>query len=637
MTRENTYKEALDDLRQKPIMDRMKESVKSNDFDELLRAFSLLRIRELDITDISHLDRLIKKNHGRIMENAKGADLKKIKVAVLGKYNFDTLISAIRVSLMAKGFIPEIYQSGYGLMEQEIIDPKSDFYGFKPDIALLVTGYRDVKEFPEHGADPATVNKMVDREAAKYASLWKTITDRMPCHILQNNIDIPVERPFGELEAKYPWAKTNYLRRINLKLGELAPGYVSILDIDHLSSKIGKRLWFDERFYYHSKDGFAFDCMPEYADLFALLVSAVKGASKKCLVLDLDNTLWGGAIGDEGIENIRFGQGSGDGEAYLEFARYIDALRRRGVVLAVCSKNDEETAREPFLKLEEMPIKLEDISVFMANWDDKATNIKRIAQKLNIGLDYLVFVDNDPIERELVKRFLPMVSVTELPDDPSLYKRALYDGHYFEMTEFSKEDRERSKYYRAQEGFDAEKEGAPDIATFLQSLNMKLTVSAFNDIDLGRITQLVNKTNQFNLTTRRYSEAEIRSVMKDSEYVTVSARLKDKFGDHGLISVFIGRIAEGSILEIDTWVMSCRVFSRKVEDNLFDHVLNVIRRRGISFVRGAYIPTKKNAIVKDLYSNFDFILRETEKNGTTHWELDLNTLRKTYGKMEVNS
>ena len=606
----------------KEARNQIKESVKSKNFKTAARLLFLLRLRNLQISDLKSLDRIIGENFDELASVAKEMDIRRLKVAILGNYTFDTLVAAIRITLFTKGFLADIYQNDYGLMEQDIINPGSKYYAFKPDITLLSTGYRDIKEFPQPDTDQEAINRMVEDQVKRYKSFWKSISEKTASHIIQNNFDVPIERVFGELEAKYPWTRSNFMRRLNLRLGEAAPGYVSILDIEHLSSILGKACWFDDRFYYHSKDGFSFECMPEYANLFSSLVCAVKGRSKKCLVIDLDNTLWGGVIGDDGIGNIRFGQGSPEGEAYLEFAEYINSLKNRGIIIAVCSKNEEETAKEPFLKLKEMPFRLEDISVFIANWDDKATNLRRISQRLNIGLDSLVFVDDDPLERELVKRFLPMVDVVELPPDPSLYKRTVYEGHYFETTGFSREDKSRTEFYYAQKKLEEEKGNFEDLNSFLSSLKISCSISRFTEVDLMRITQLVNKTNQFNLTTRRYNEAEIRGFMQDEDCFTISVRLKDKFSDYGLISVFIG-IINGSSIDIDTWLMSCRAFSRGAEHFLFNCVLKDFKEMGIETIKGTYIPTKKNALVKDFYKSLGFSpLKETE-DGVAIWYLNI--------------
>lgn len=619
------------------LLTKIKQSIDSLKFKEAIRQFLLLNIYDLDIPVIKRLDKVIKTNLKEFKDAAGDTDIKSVKIAILGNYTFNTLTSAIRTALLMKGFLADIYEGGYGLMEQEIIDPKSAFYAFRPDITLLAVGYRDIKGFPAPGAEPRAVNDMIEGYVDTYRGFWNMISGRTSCHIIQNNFDVPLERPFGELEARYPWTRTNFIKRLNLRLGEAAPGYVSILDVEHLSSRLGKSCWFDDRFYHHSKQPFSFGCMPEYAGLFSSIISAVKGTSKKCLVLDLDNTLWGGVIGDDGIENIRFGQGSGEGESYLEFAQYINSLKERGVILAVCSKNNEEMAKEPFLKIKEMPLGLKDFAVFLANWNDKVTNLKDIARQLNIGLDSLVLVDDDPIEREFVKEFLPMVDVVEMPQDPSLFKRALYQGHYFETTGFSKEDKQRTELYRAKREFEEEKSRFKDIDSFLSSLDMRGTIFPFNEVDISRITQLINKTNQFNLTTRRYSESQVKKFMDGKDHISLAVRLKDRFSDYGLISIFLGLIEE-SIINIDTWLMSCRVFSRSVEHFLFNRILEDCKRKNIRAIKGVYVPSRKNNIVKDLYKDLGFSLIETKGDGASIWHLDVKAdtpFVKTLIKTEV--
>ena len=607
------------------LLKRIKESAASGNVKETVNLFSLLNESSLSAPMLKSLDNIIKKNAGALEGAAEKGDITKIKIAILGNSTLEMLASAVRSTLLIKGFLAEVYKCGYGLMEQDIIDAGSRFYAFKPDITLIAAGYRDIKEFPLPHTELAGVENMAAGCVDMYKTLWDMISSRTSCHIIQNNFDVPIVRPFGELEAKYPWTETNFIRRLNLKLGEEALAIakeVSILDVEHLSSTLGKACWFDERFYHHSKHAFSFECVPEYATLFAAMVSAVKGRSKKCLVLDLDNTLWGGTIGDDGIENIIFGEGSAMGEAYLDFARYINKLKEKGVILAVSSKNYPDVAREPFMKMSQMPLKLGDFAVFTANWSDKATNIRNIAEELNIGLDSLVFVDNDPVERKLVKDLLPMVTVVELPEDPSLYKRALYKGHYFESTGISEEDMKRSGHYHAKRAFDHEKNNFANVDSFLASLDMEGVISDFKKEDVLRITQLINKTNQFNLTTKRYTESDVRRFMLDGECLSLSAKLKDRFTDYGLISVFIGFFKD-SALTIDTWLMSCRVFSRGMEHFLFSHVVEACKRKGISEVKGLYVPSKKNRIAGELYKSLGFSLVETRSDGTTAWKLEL--------------
>ncbi|MEW6008489.1 MAG: HAD-IIIC family phosphatase [Candidatus Omnitrophota bacterium] len=610
---------------------RIKNAIEKKDYKKAYNLTVQFLDEDLHISELIMLDKFWQKNINRASEELM---LKPLHLAVTGSYTLDTIVSVIRLFLLKDGYRADIYQSDYGVFQQEIINKDSALYAFNPHIILLFIGYRDVKDFPSPGMSFEEINKMIEIETSRYSRLWQLLSERLTCHIIQNNFDVPLERTFGELETKYPWTKSNYLRRLNLRLGEVAPSFVSILDIEHLSAKIGKECWFDERFYYHSKQGISFDCISAYVKVLVALVKATIGDSKKCLVFDLDNTLWGGVIGEVGLENIEFGIGSAQGEAYLAFAKYIKSLKDKGVILAVCSKNDEKIAKEPFRLHPEMPIKLEDIACFMANWEDKATNLRRIAKELNIGLDSIVFLDDDIVERKMVRAFCPEVTVVELKEDPSLQPRFLDSKYYFETISYSKEDADRTNFYLTSKRLQEIRADYSDLPSFLKSLKMVGKISRFNESDLKRIVQLINKTNQFNLMTRRYTEMQVRNFMKNNNCITLSVRLKDKYSDYGLISVFIGNISEKNLI-IDTWVMSCRVFSRTTEYFLFNYILYDAIKRGINKILGTYIPTKKNLAVKDLFQQLSFNLDSKSENGTTNWSLRINQdlpLKETYIK-----
>jgi FkbH-like protein len=343
-----------------------------------------------------------------------------------------------------------------------------------------------------------------------------------------------------------------------------------------------------------------------YGDLVGRIIAALQGRAAKCLVLDLDNTLWGGVVGDDGLAGLVLGQGSALGEAFVAFQTYARDLTGRGIVLAVCSKNDEANALEPFEKHPEMILKRADIASFVANWSDKAHNLRAIAQELNIGLDALVFVDDNPFERALVRQELPMVAVPEIGDDPTFYAQTVSDAGYFESLAITDEDRVRSSQYQDNRQRDALKASATDLPTYLRSLDMRLIWRRFDDIGLQRTVQLINKTNQFNLTTARYTEDDVLAVMRDPRAFGLQLRLLDRFGDNGIIAILIGRLQDNNDLLIDTWLMSCRVLGRKVEAATLCLLVAQARRLGATVLRGVFRPTAKNAMVKDHYAKLGF-------------------------------
>jgi len=366
------------------------------------------------------------------------------------------------------------------------------------------------------------------------------------------------------------------------------------------------------------------------------VVAAGRGRSSKCLVLDLDNTLWGGVIGDDGLEGIELGQGSGNGEAFVEFQRYVHHLAERGVILAVCSKNDEANALEPFLKHPDMVLQREQIACFVANWSDKATNLRYIAKTLNIGLDSLVFADDNPVERALIRRELPMIAVPELAEDPALYVQTIASAGYFEALRVTEEDLARGELYQANAERERLKETVTDMGGYLESLRMVLTVQPFDRVSLARVTQLINKTNQFNLTTERLTEFEVVERMNDPHVVTLQARLSDRFGDNGIIAILIARII-GVEAVIETWLMSCRVLGRQVEEACLNALVERCVDLGAEDLVGSYIPTEKNSMVREMYRSLGFELIAEDATGATRWRLSLAGYVPRAAPMQVSA
>jgi FkbH-like protein len=442
------------------------------------------------------------------------------------------------------------------------------------------------------------------------------------CQIIQNNFDAPPWRTFGNLEMSQTGALGNFIDRVNRELSARAPRWVSIHDLDGLAAAIGRWNWGDERFFHLAKLPCAPEHLTRYAHNVAALISARLGRSRKCLVLDLDNTLWGGVIGDDGLAGINIGQGDAIGESYVAFQRYAKALGERGVILAVCSKNEEANAREPFEKHSEMVLRLGDISCFVANWEDKAANLRRIARELNIGLDSLVFVDDNPAERSLVRRLLPEVAVPEIPADPAEYVRAVEQYRYFEVVSLSNEDFRRTEYYRANAQRQQTASNVTDLDEFLRSLEMRGWIGPIGEVELDRSVQLIGKSNQFNLTTRRHSAADIQRMLASPDWVTRVVKLVDRFGDNGLISVLLAH-EQDDALAIDTWLMSCRVLKRGVEHLLLNNLVIAARERGLKRLTGEFIPTAKNVIVKNHYADLGFTKVEADGDGRSLWELPI--------------
>jgi FkbH-like protein len=540
------------------------------------------------------------------------------KAALLGSYTTTQLVPMLKLAALREGVRLEVQEGHFGQYRQEVIDPRSRLYAFEPDFVIFATHAGEVS-FPSYAANP---EQHIEAELARWRSLWEMLAGRSKARVIMHNFAIPLDNPMGHLAARLSGSRLSMLRELNARLGEAAGANVSVVDCDMLSSIVGKRKWFDDKYWHLAKQAVSLDALPLLARHTIAVLAADLGLSKKCLVLDLDNTLWGGVIGEDGLAGIKLGQGSPQGEAYLAFQRAIVDLKNKGVILAVCSKNNDADAREPFQKHPDMQIKLDDLAMFVANWERKSDNLRRIAQTLNIGLDSLVFVDDNPVEREIIRQFLPEVEVIPLPPDPAHYARALYDYLLFETSSFTAEDAAKTEQYRAKAQIAELEASAGSIDDFYRSLQMKAVVQPFDELHLPRIVQLIGKTNQFNLTTRRHTMAAVRQFMADPDSVHFYLKLRDRFADHGLVSLIMGR-KEGPVMDIDSWLMSCRVIGRTVEAELLSQVSAAAARMRCSSIRGTFIPTAKNQMVKDIFGQFGFELRNSGPDGTTIWSYDL--------------
>jgi FkbH-like protein len=602
----------------KQLLAEIKTSLKQNDYSAAASAIAAVADQQLDFTSAQLLVRLRQKLQGKIDPHKT-----RCKLAILGSFTMDHLAQLIEFFLFAAGISAEIYQGEYGTFRQEIFDPESGLYLFHPQLLFLATTRRDLAHIPSINFSREQVLEAIEREYADWQQLWRTAHERLSCQIIQNNFESPAWRALDNHEMRHAASPSNFIMRMNLTMADRAPAYVTLHDVEHLAAATGHEIWADQRFFHLAKIPCAPECQVDYAHSVASLISAQLGKAKKCLVLDLDNTLWGGIIGDDGVSGIRIGQGNPEGEAFLEFQQYALALRRRGVILAVCSKNDQRVAQEAFTKHSEMAIKLEDISCFVANWNDKAANLRHIAEQLNIGLDSMVFVDDNPAERAIVRQLLPEVAVPEIGADPADYIRAIKRHRYFQTLSLANEDLQRTEFYRANAERASLQSSAGDLKQFLQSLNMTGRFEPINPMSLERATQLVNKSNQFNLTTRRYSAAEILARTADPLWVTCTMSLIDQFGDNGLISVLMAQEV-GDALAIDTWLMSCRVLKRGVERHLLNHIVAKAQQRGLKRIRGLYIPSPKNGMVAEHYKHLGFEEIHADSGGETEWELDIS-------------
>jgi FkbH-like protein len=551
---------------------------------------------------------------------------KPVRLAILSSSTTSHLHAAIRVAMVRRGIWIELYEADYGQYLQELLDPASELYKFKPTAVLLALDPFECTSGFTAGMNEAAADQAFAELTERVQTCWRTAREAFACQVIhQTPIDV-FPAIIGENEQRLAGSKSAIIARFNSWLRDAAnAASVDILSVDRRAAQDGLFAWFNPALWHRSKQEVAPVAAPVYGDLLGRLIAARLGRSFKCLVLDLDNTLWGGVIGDDGLDGIVLGQGSATGEAYVALQEYAREQARRGIILAVCSKNDEANAREPFEKHPEMVLRPNDIACFVANWEDKASNIRQIAHRLNIGIDSLVFLDDNPFERTLVRQELPMVAVPEVPDDPSLYLYTLADAGYFESLVVTDEDRERSSQYQGNIQREALKESTTDLPSYLRSLEMELVWRRFDQVGLQRIVQLLNKTNQFNLTTRRYTPDDVQAVMADPAAVGLQLRLVDRFGDNGIISLIIGRLDGKGAMLIDTWLMSCRVLGRQVEQSTLNLLAAVARDMGATKLIGEYRPTAKNKMVEGHFGRLGFTVFEPAPDGSVLSELDLMT------------
>jgi FkbH-like protein len=547
------------------------------------------------------------------------------------------IVPALVASSARHGVALEVIQPSYDQVAQEALTPDSKVNSSKPDAVLLALDYRALPLKYSLG-DAEAASATVEGVLGYLQALRNGIKTNSNALCIFQTFVPPPELLFGSLDRALTGTFRSLIGEINRKLAAyvLSCGDV-LLDVAGLAETVGLAEWHNTQLWNMAKFPFSDQLVPLYSDHVARTVAAIRGKSGKVLILDLDNTLWGGVIGDDGLEGIQVAQGDARGEAHLAVQRLALDLRRRGIVLAVSSKNDNDIARTPFLKHPEMLLKLDHIAVFQANWNDKATNIQAIAEELSLGLDSMVFLDDNPAERGLVRKLLPQVSVPELPDDPAWYARTLSAGGYFEAVAFAAEDLGRAGFYQDNARRASLQKRVGGVDAYLASLDMTITFEPFDATGRARIVQLINKSNQYNLTTRRYTDPEVTEAENDPSIFTLQVRLADIFGDNGMISVVICRRDQISTWEIDTWLMSCRVLGRKVEYMVLREILAHARVAGIHKLYGTYRPTDRNKLVQDHYAKLGFTKVGEGESGLTRWELLIDSANPEAAPMQIIS
>ncbi|MDF2437008.1 MAG: hypothetical protein K0Q95_1384 [Bacteroidota bacterium] len=551
------------------------------------------------------------------------SQFKKIKVALLGDSATQFLNIALRGTGYDSNWDIEILEADFNQIERQILDPDSELYQFQPEVIILFQSSHKLlgKYNKLKGHSHADLSS---NEIAIIENLYSTLNSRIDnVKIIYLNYTEIDDSVFGSFSSKTESSFLFQLRKLNyeLMLFSAKASNFFLCDISTVQNLIGKTNFFSTSIYINTEMVISIDALPMIANRIIDIINAFSGRSKKCVILDLDNTTWGGIIGDDGIENIQIGT-LGIGKAFTEFQHWIKKLQQRGIIIAVCSKNTESVAKEPFAKHPDMVLKLDDIAVFMANWDNKVDNIRHIQSILNIGFDSMVFLDDNPFERNIVRENIKDITVPELPEDPADYLEYLTSLNLFETISFSKEDSERTSLYQVEAKRLITQKSFTNEEDFLKSLNMTSVVEPFDKFNTPRVAQLSQRSNQFNLRTVRYTEADIDAIGKSEDYFTFTFTLEDKFGDNGLICVIILKKVNENSLFIDTWFMSCRVLKRGMENFVLNTIVKFAERKGFKKVIGEYLPTAKNEMVKNHYSDLGF------KKEKETWELDVDTYIK---------
>ena len=541
---------------------------------------------------------------------------KEIKLAVMGNCATQFFSMGIQGFAKLNGLNLSVFDTDYNQIDAQLLDPKSEVYEYAPDEILIWLStdklYEEFMDTPIGGK-----SCFAEETLQRIIHYWDLVANNCGARILQPNFTEIDDKGLGQYSCKVECTFTYQIRKLNFLLEEAMKDRKNVYPVDLLSVQIqlGQKLFYDPSLYYNAKMTISMDAIPYVAKAVTDVIRAMEGKIKKCVVLDLDNTLWGGVIGDDGLGGIQIGE-LGAGHVFWDFQRWLKQLKEYGIILAVCSKNNEDTAKEPFENHDEMILRLSDISIFVANWEDKASNIRMIQESLNIGMDSMVFIDDNPFERNLVRSMIPEIEVPELPENPAEYLGYLQQCNYFDTVSFAGESSDRTKQYQAE--FERRKlqMSFGSIDEYLESLEMVGEAKAFEPVRFARIAQLSQRSNQFNLRTIRYTEDEIERIASDDKYLTLYYTLRDKFGDHGLVSVVIMEKLSDTEAFIDTWLMSCRVLKRGMEEFIVNAIVDTAKKAGFSSILAEYIPTAKNAMVKDIYKNFGFT--ETTEN---HYKL----------------
>lgn len=582
-------------------------------------------------------DLLVKRKRLRRELLESGADFLNKRVAILGGSTTHDIKDMLDLFLLHHGIRCTFYESEYAQYWQDAMFPNPALEEFQPDIIYIHTTNRNVSRYPLLSDPPEAVDALLEEELDRYRQMWDRLARTYPCVIIQNNFEYPDWRLQGNREASDIHGRVNFLTRLNLAFAQYAQTHdrFYLHDLNYLSASYGLERWCDPFCWHMYKYAMALPAIPYLANSVANIIKSLYGKNKKALALDLDNTLWGGVVGDDGPENLQVGQETPMGQAYSAFQDYLKAHKQLGVLLNVISKNDRSNALAG-LNRPDMTLTPEDFLLIKANWEPKSQNLLDMARELSLLPESFVFVDDNPAEREIVRRQVPGAAVPELGDQPEDYIRAIDRLGCFEVTTLSADDAARTEMYRQNAARSRAEAAFTDYGSYLRSLEMEAEILPFSPMYFSRIAQLTNKSNQFNLTTRRFTQAEIAGMAADSRYVTLYGRLSDKFGDNGVVSLVIGEV-QGDRLDVILWLMSCRVLKRDMEYAMMDALAARCGALGVKTIRGFYFPTAKNGMVRDFYEKQGFQKLSEDPDGSTVWELSLAGYEPKNHVISVNS
>lgn len=557
-----------------------------------------------------------KKIKKTLLENTAGMVPKKI--AILGGSTTNDIKLVMELFLLNYGIIPEFYESEYNRYYQDAMFENAELEKFAPDVIYIHTSNRNITTYPNLSSSKEDVEALLKAEMDKFSGMWKHLKEKYKCPIIQNNFDYPYYRLMGNKDSYDFHGHTYFVNRLNQAFTEFAADFegLYICDLNYISADYGLKAWADPFYWYMYKYALCVPAIPYLSFNVANIIKSLFGKNKKGFVLDLDNTLWGGVIGDDGVDNIALGPEESEGQAYLEFQRYIKEHKQLGIILNVDSKNDYENAIAG-LNHPDSELKPDEFIEIKANWDPKDRNFAQIASSLTLLPESLVFVDDNPAERAIVTGQLPGVCA------PEIHKAEEYIGiidrsGFFEVTNLSKDDLNRNAMYKENALRASLQASFENYEDYLLSLEMKAVIRSFEPIYMARIAQLTNKSNQFNLTTKRFTQEEIEAVAADDSYITLYGKLEDKFGDNGVVSVVIGHI-QGDVCHIELWLMSCRVLKRDMEVAMMDELVKICSSKNIKTVIGHYYPTAKNHMVSEFYDNFGFVLESEDEDGNKEY------------------